>query len=169
MSLNSKHVLPRGFLRVRKLGVAQLGGCCGPSSLQRLRWPGGLAPGSRSRLTLVAAGGSLSHAGCWPHTSPQCLIIRCLSVLTKWGSLPQSEWSERERPWWKPRSLCCYFCCVLLTPASPISHICHRSPVGGHRVLLITATKADGNSIFTRTAMIAEPGKRKYAEPHAGF
>ena len=27
----------RPFLRVRKLGVAQLGGCCGPSSLQRLR------------------------------------------------------------------------------------------------------------------------------------
>ena len=68
-----------------------------------------------------------------------------------------------------------FFVCLLFLllcfayPASHIFHICHRSLVDGHRVLLITVTKADGNSIFTYTAMIAEPGKRKYVEPHAGF
>ena len=39
----------------------------------------------------------------------------------------------------------------------------------GIEVLLITFTKADRNSIFTHGATIAEPGKGKYVETHAGF
>lgn len=39
----------------------------------------------------------------------------------------------------------------------------------GIEVLLITVTEADRNSIFTHSATIVEPGKRKYVATRAGF
>lgn len=112
-----------------------------PGFLLKLPSSGGLATGRPApQLTPVAAGRSLSHTGCWPHTSvpptvPLHKLPECHHKVA--GSFPQNEWSKRETPWWKLLSVllfvCCYFCCVLLTPARHIFCICYVSLEGGHR------------------------------------